>query len=226
MRDYVLRSTQRIAIASGPSRRRSRPTSPGRHNTKGTAFTTDTIRRTLYIEYRDWIDRRDVANMLLLAREHLDSRKDTVYEGQCTYEGKLTTALTLGKALNVGRAGGTTGLEALAAPIKSVSLEYQDSASIWLTRMRFSTRRRPFAGDRLFAPVAWGSSAQFAGGRAGLQPVRGPRRRHDARAIGRGDLGQRHDRRGDGGTEADDGGADGDRGLHPGGAGPERRRAA
>ncbi len=131
---------------------------------EGTAYTVDNVERTLYREYPDWLDRRDSANMLLLAQELLDSVKDTVYEGSITYEGKLSSALTLGKSLNIAAATVTTGWESLAAPIRSVELEYQDSSAIWLTRIRFSTRRRAFAGDRLFAPVSWGSGAQIAEG--------------------------------------------------------------
>jgi hypothetical protein len=131
---------------------------------EGTAYTVDGIERTLVIDYPQWQDKGDTARMALLAQEKLDSQKDTVIEGQLTIWDKDTSWLTLVRALNIARDGGTTGWEAIAAPVRGVTLEYQDRSKEWLTRLRFSTRRRPFTGDRLYTPVPYGRGPGFGGG--------------------------------------------------------------
>lgn len=124
---------------------------------EGTAYTVDGLQRTLTVDYPDWLDSRNSTSMATLAQEILDTVKDTVVEGQITYLGKAASYLTLGKSLNIARAGGTTGWESLGAPIREVSLEWpQAGASIWVTRIRFSTRRRPFNGDRLYTRPSFG----------------------------------------------------------------------
>lgn len=137
---------------------------------QGTAYTVDGVQRTLYVDYPDWLSATSTSTsqMAQLAQEILDTRKDTVVEGTLTYYGKNTTFLTLGKALNIARSGGTTGWESLAAPVRSVSLEWpQSGPNIWVTRINFSTRRRPFSGDRLYVHPAYGHGGLFLGGVGG-----------------------------------------------------------
>lgn len=117
---------------------------------EGTAYTTDGVDRVYYRDYPDWVDSNNSSAMSTLAQQILDSLKDTVIEGTATYHGKLSTALTLGRSLDIARSGGTTGWESIAAPIRTITLNYQDRSAIWTTRLDFSTRRRPFTGDRLY----------------------------------------------------------------------------
>lgn len=125
---------------------------------QGTAYTVDGIQRTLYLDYPQWLDRGNLTAMATLAQQKLDSVKDTVYEGSLTIWDKDSTWLTLGRSVNIARAGGTTGWEAINAPVRSVTLEWpQSGAAIWTTRLNFTTRRRPFTGDRLYLHPLYGT---------------------------------------------------------------------
>jgi hypothetical protein len=131
---------------------------------EGTAYTVDNVQRTLYRDYPQWLDARDTTSYQTLAQEILDTVKNTVVEGSLTYWDKLSSVLTLGKALNIADATYTTGFEAIAASIREVTLDYQEPAQIWVTRLRFSNRMKPFSGDRLYAHPAFGSQANQWGG--------------------------------------------------------------
>ena len=132
---------------------------------EGTAYTVDGIQRTMYVDVPAWLDSGDLTNMLILAQEKLDAVKDTVIEGSLTYYGKSLGWLTLGKALNIAIAGGgTTGWESLAAPVKGVSIEYQNKSIQWVMKLRFSTRRKPFSGDRLYRPIPYAAGAGYGHG--------------------------------------------------------------
>lgn len=133
---------------------------------EGTAFTVDGVERTMYRDFPNWRDSGDAVNMGIIAQESLDAVKDTVIEGSMTYYGKALSWLTLGKSLNIARDGGTTGWETLAAPVKSVSIEYQNRAVEWAMKLSFSTRRKPFSGDRMYAPVPYAQG--HGGGNAGF----------------------------------------------------------
>lgn len=132
---------------------------------EGTAFTEDGVERTLYKDVPEWINGSDRTLMAQLGQQILNSRKDTVYEGCISYLGKLTSVLTLGQSLNIARAGGITGWEGIAAAIRSVSLCWpQSGAAIWETKLQFTTRRRPFTGDRLYVHPGYGAQASLSGG--------------------------------------------------------------
>lgn len=127
---------------------------------EGTAHAVDGLERTAYREYPRWLDYRDRASYELLAREVLDTLKDTVVEGSLTYHGKLSAVLTKGVALSLAGAGYATGFEAANATVRQVVLDYAPdggSASEWTTRLSFSSRMKPFSGDRLYAHPGFGS---------------------------------------------------------------------
>jgi hypothetical protein len=131
----------------------------------GTAFTEDGIERTLYKDYPQWLDKGAVALMTELANQILFSRQDTVYEGSVTYHGKYSAGLTLGWCLNIASADGLTGWESIKAAARSVTLLWpQTGASIWKTKINFSSRRRPFTGDRLYLHPGYRSQPQIAQG--------------------------------------------------------------
>ena len=138
----------------------------------GTAYTVDGVQRTLYRDYPQWVDPGNTTDMTRLANEILKTVHDTVYEGSLVYHGKASAWLTLGKALNIARYGGTTGWEAIGAAVRSVSLQWpQSGADIWRMGLDFSSRRRPFSGDRLYLHPAYGSEGQLGGlGGAGWNP--------------------------------------------------------
>lgn len=120
----------------------------------GTAFTEFNVQRTLFRDYPSWINAGNSPDMLTLANEILDTVCNIVVEGAAIYFGKYAAVLTPGtfKALNVAKATGTTGYEAIAAPVRTVGLEWpQTGASEWVTRLFFSTRRQQYSGDRLYA---------------------------------------------------------------------------
>ncbi len=133
---------------------------------EGTAHAEDGVERTLPIEIPGWLDRRDLESYRKLAQEQLDCVKNTVCEGSITYGGKLTAALAKGAAVNLARVGGTTGYEGMDALARAVVLDWLPTSpdgARWVTRVAFSNRMKPFAGDRLYIPPAWGSQAALAG---------------------------------------------------------------
>ncbi|WP_165235382.1 hypothetical protein [Aquisphaera insulae] len=142
---------------------------------EGTAFTTNGVERTLYRDFPQWLDYRDTSSYQTLAQEILDTVKNTVVEGNMTYSGKYSSALTLGSALNIAGNGYTTGYEAIAAPIRGVVLDFvpEGGQTPWVTSLSFSTRMRPFVGDRLYQHPGWGSKG-FGGMAGGLSPVLPP----------------------------------------------------
>lgn len=132
---------------------------------QGTAYTVNGVQRTLYRDFPGWLDYRDSTAYAQLAQEILDTVKNTVIEGSITYWGKLSWALALGSSLNLAGNGYSTGHESMAAAVRGVVLDYLPGggASPWVTRVRFSTRLRPFCGDRLYAHPAWGQAPAMSG---------------------------------------------------------------
>lgn len=133
---------------------------------EGTAYTADGLSNVLYRDFPSWTDYKDAGAMAILAQETLDTVKDTVIEGSLAYFGKYSAALSKGLALNLAAVGYTTGFEAAAAPIRSVTLDYapDGGASKWITRIQFSNRMKPFSGDRLYTHPAFGGVRALGGG--------------------------------------------------------------
>src|SRR5574337_1679239 len=126
----------------------------------GTAYTVDGIERVLYLDYPQWRDKGASTAMTTLAKEKWYAVRDTIHEGSIAIEGKDLTWLALGRSLNLARSGGTTGWEAIAAPVRSASIEWpQDGGAIWRTTLGFSTRRKPFTGDQLYVRPQYGSQS-------------------------------------------------------------------
>lgn len=140
-------------------------TAPAGGGYQGTAYTVNGVRQTLYREFPQWTDYKDTVSYATLAQEILDTVKNTVIEGSITYLGKYSTALTLGRALHIAGTGYSTGYEAMNAVIRTVTLDYApDGGPVpWVTSLGFSTRLKPFSGDRLYAHASWGSERQLAG---------------------------------------------------------------
>jgi hypothetical protein len=166
------------------------PLSGGTPTYGGTAYTRFGIQRPLYREYPDWIDKGNLTAMQTLASQILDTVSNVVQEGSLTYLGKYGSALVGGGwpfALNIAKATGTTGFEAMAAPVRSAVLEYpQQGASLWVTRLGFSTRRQQYSGDRLYVHPAYAyAGGWFAGGSAGNGQERRRTRRQPLCGHGR-----------------------------------------
>lgn len=133
---------------------------------EGTAHSEDGVEQVLYVDDESWLDYRDATARTQLAREILDTVKNTVCEGSITYYGKLTAALTKGTAIGLARAGGTTGYESMAALARSVVLDWaplSGGGSEWITRVGFSNRLKAFSGDRLYSHPSWGSHGALEG---------------------------------------------------------------
>jgi hypothetical protein len=125
---------------------------------QGTAYTADGIARTKYIDVPSWVYAAGVGNLTALAQMLLDSMKDTVYSGSVVYRGTLASALLPGAALSIAAPSGapwTSPLAAMAAPVRGVSIEWPEGGPSTTTTLRFSTRRQPATGDRLYVPPAF-----------------------------------------------------------------------
>ncbi|HWE35501.1 MAG TPA: hypothetical protein VG406_02935 [Isosphaeraceae bacterium] len=137
----------------------------------GTFHSTSGVGRTAYYEVPSWLDAGQASNMLQLAQLLLDPRQDVIYEGSATYRGKLSSALALGQALNVAGDDGAsypTGMEAMAATIRGVTLEWPKSGDIWRTKLTFSNRRRLATGVEMYIhPTFQGRAAWDLGRGAG-----------------------------------------------------------
>jgi hypothetical protein len=130
----------------------------------GTGYTDDGIENTLYRDYPQWQWGNDSSSYQELACQILKTVSDTLVTGTLTWYGKLSSALDLGIAVNVARVGGTTGLESINAAARTVVLELpQEGPSPWITRLMFSTQRRPFSGDALYTHPMFGGQAGFEG---------------------------------------------------------------
>jgi hypothetical protein len=137
----------------------------------GTAYTVNGVQRTQYLDYPEWTDYGQAANYQLLANQKLLTVQNTVIEGSLNYFGKQASFFTLGNAVNIAGNGYTTGYEAIAAPARSVVLDYcPDGGGLeWITRINFSTRMRPFCGDRLYAhPNYLAVRSNLAGGASNI----------------------------------------------------------
>jgi hypothetical protein len=139
-------------------------TSPSGGGHSGTAFTRFGVQRTLYRDYPDWLDAANSSAMQALADAILATVSNAVQEGHISYHGKYSTALPTGSwpiAVNIARATGTTGYESMAAPVRTVVLEWpQEGGSTWITHLSFSTRRQMYSGDRLYVhPMYTGGGA-------------------------------------------------------------------
>src|SRR5208337_263274 len=112
----------------------------------GTAYTVNGVQRTWYLDYPEWLDYGQQTAYNTLAAQKLLTVQNTVVEGSLTYYGKQATFFLLGNAVNIAGATYTTGYEAIAAPARSVVLDYMpDGGGLeWITRINFSTRMKPF----------------------------------------------------------------------------------
>lgn len=139
----------------------------------GTAYTVDGIERTLYRDYPQWMWGNDASSYQQLACQILATVSNTVVSSTVTYWGKYSAALTLGMAVNVARVGGTTGLEAINAAVRTVVLEWpQTGPSPWITHLSFSTVRMPFSGDQLYIHPMFAQGRTFGGdGFEGINPL-------------------------------------------------------
>jgi hypothetical protein len=133
---------------------------------QGTAYTVNGLQRTQIIDYPSWLDYGDQAEMNALAQEKLDCVKNTVVEGTLTYYGKQSTFLLLGQALNITGNGYTTGYEAITAQATSVVLDYcsDGGAASWQTQIGFSTRLKPYTGDRVYRHASQAARDMGGGG--------------------------------------------------------------
>ena len=115
----------------------------------GTAYSVNGVQRTLYKDYPSWTDYGNQAAMNILAAEVLATVQNTVVEGTLSYFGKQATFLLLGQAINITGNGYTTGYEAIAAPARSVVLDFlPDGGAVqWKTQIIVLDTLKPFTGD-------------------------------------------------------------------------------
>lgn len=142
-------------------------TSPSGGGYSGTAYSDFGVQRTLYRDYSTWVDAGNSGSMQILADAILATTSNAVREGSITYFDKYSDALPSGSwpiAINIAKATGTTSWESMAAPARTVTLEWpQEGAAIWTTRLSFSTRRQMFSGDRLYMHPMYGEGGFLSG---------------------------------------------------------------
>ena len=200
----------------------------------GTAYSINGVTRTLWLDIPSWLDYGDQAGFNTLAAEKLACVQNSVIEGSLSYYGKQATFLVLGQSLDIAGNGYTTGYESIAAPARSVVLDYlpDGGAAQWKTTINFSTRMKPFTGDRLYIHPAyaaaqrggsgglgstWASAMNGSGGQSGWAGYDARQAAHRQAAQGGQSAGV--------GFNGDDGGDDYS-GLMPGSAGTANRKPA
>lgn len=146
---------------------------------EGTSHAVEGLGRTLAICVSGWRDPGQSAAMERLAREHLDSVKDTVLEGELEYLGLWAAGLAFGVAVQVAGTGYTTGLEAIPLPVVGLTVEFHETGgpSLWTTSLRLSNRRGRYSAESFLVPqqtglqwgLAYGSDSVALGGPMGGQ---------------------------------------------------------
>jgi hypothetical protein len=119
---------------------------------QGTAYTVDGLQVTRTIDVPAYVDQWDAVGMSALGQQHLDSIKDTVYEGSGDLIVEPTwDVLEFNYALNYAIAGTTSPWSAINAPVRSVTVGWPGaSGSRHRVSFGFTTQRRPFSGDDLY----------------------------------------------------------------------------
>jgi hypothetical protein len=119
---------------------------------QGSAYAAHGVTITHTIDVPAYADQWDATAMTALAQQHLDSLKDTVYEGSGELLAEPTwDVLELNYALNYAIAGTTSPWSAMNAPVRGVTIEWpQGTGSRHRVSFEFSTLRRPFSGDDLY----------------------------------------------------------------------------
>lgn len=140
----------------------------------GTAFSRFNVQRTLTRDYQSWWDQGSTAAMTTLAQQIHATVSNAVIEGQITYVGQYLTAMVPGSpiSLNLAHESKTTSYEAMAAPCRTVTMEWPQGGAgdSWITHIQFSTRRQMFSGDRLYVHPSFSgggflaSAPKFSGG--------------------------------------------------------------
>ena len=134
---------------------------------EGTAYTEDGIEQTRYMDYGAWIQKNDGASFATLAQKHLDSIKNTVYEG--TIDWLVDSALpswdwlSFETSLNIAINGASSPWASINAPIRSVRLTWSSSPQGFTHRISlgFSTRMKPFSGDDLYVHPQFSTNNMF-----------------------------------------------------------------
>jgi hypothetical protein len=129
------------------------PDSDGSPTYEGTAYSVDGIEQTCYMDVPAWRFLGDTSNMTLLAQQHLDVIKNTVFEGNGEMYGLPPwDFLTFGTALNYLTGYTPEPFAAMAAPIRGVTVRWNNGApSVWSVGFSFSNQRKPFTGDDLYS---------------------------------------------------------------------------
>lgn len=119
---------------------------------EGTGFTVEGLQVTRTIDVPSYADQWDATAMSDLAQQHLDTIKDTIYEGTGSLLVEPTfDVLEFNYAINYAIDGTTSPWSAINAPVRSVTISWpQASGSIHKVSFSFSNQRRPFSGDDLY----------------------------------------------------------------------------
>lgn len=153
----------------------------------GTAFTQFAIQRTLYIDVPSWILQGDQTTFNAYAQMKHATVSNTVVTGSVTYLGLYTTALTLGMSLNIAGATFTTGWESLAAPVRSITVEWPEDGPVGpITTLALNNLRKQATGDTYYIHPAFTGGSAIEGGQSPLGSAEDQQLAHAAGAYGLG----------------------------------------
>lgn len=135
---------------------------------EGTLYTVDGLEDTDYLDLDSWIYKGDVSSMEALAQQHLDTMKDTVFEGTVTHLGIPTAfdALLPGIKINIDVVNATSPWAAMKAPVLGATLRWDTVGRTGIQHavtLRFSSRQRPFTADDLYQHPAFAGTSAFGG---------------------------------------------------------------
>lgn len=124
---------------------------------QGLAYTQSGIQWTEYLNYPDWLFAGDTSSFTTLATEHLAALQDPVIEGEASWYVAGSTPswawMTFANSLNIAVNGGSSDWTSINATIRSIRFKPVASAEgmTHIISFGFSTRRKPFSGDELYA---------------------------------------------------------------------------
>lgn len=122
---------------------------------EGTSYTDEGLEDTLTITLDSWRDPANQANVEAFAQDVLDSVKDAVTEGSVTIRDLFVPGLTFGLGLSFDASAYDTGWEDVNAPVTEVEVTWNSragSASHYVTRMQFSSRRASYSASAYLQP--------------------------------------------------------------------------
>jgi hypothetical protein len=123
--------------------------------------------RTLYVDFVEWRDPRQIEQYEKWAKVLHDSMKDVIVDGSVLYHGRCDWAMELANRVNFDVDEGydppvDLGFSAIQAPIRTVNLQWHHSGGShhWTTTIVFNNRRQVASGEQVYIHPAFQSTFQ------------------------------------------------------------------